>query len=78
MATWCEEPTHWKRPWFGERLRAGGDEGDRDEMGGWYHWFSGHEFEQTLGDTEGQGSLGVLQSMGSQIVGYNLLTELQQ
>ena len=28
-----------------------------DEMVGWYHWFNGHEFEQTLGDCEGQGSL---------------------
>ena len=24
---------------------------------GWHHWFNGHEFEQTLGDSEGQGSL---------------------
>ena len=22
MATWCEEPTHWKIPWFWERLKA--------------------------------------------------------
>ena len=27
------------------------------EMVGWYHQFSGHEFEQTLEDSEGQGSL---------------------
>ena len=27
FATWCEERTHWKRPWCWERLRAGG-EGD--------------------------------------------------
>ena len=26
-------------------------------MGGWHHWLDGHEFEQTLGDSEGQGSL---------------------
>ena len=25
-----------------------------DEMVGWYHWFSGHEFEETPGDSEGQ------------------------
>ena len=24
LATWCEELTHWKRPWCWERLRAGG------------------------------------------------------
>ena len=28
-----------------------------DEMVGWHHQFNGHEFEQTAGDREGQGSL---------------------
>ena len=28
-----------------------------DEMVGWHHPLSGHEFEKTLGDSEGQGSL---------------------
>ena len=28
-----------------------------NEMIGWYHWLNGHEFEQTPGDGEGQGSL---------------------
>ena len=28
-----------------------------DEMVGWYHRLNGHEFEQTSGDSEGQGSL---------------------
>ena len=28
-----------------------------NEMGGWLHQFSGHEFEQNLGDSEGRGSL---------------------
>ena len=28
-----------------------------DEMIGWHHWLSGREFEQTQGDSEGQGSL---------------------
>ena len=27
-----------------------------DEMFGWHHQLSGHEFEQTLGDSEGQGA----------------------
>ena len=27
-----------------------------DEMVGWYHHLNGHEFEQTLEDSEGQGS----------------------
>ena len=28
-----------------------------DEIVAWHHQFKGHEFEQTLGDSEGQGSL---------------------
>ena len=28
-----------------------------DEMVGWQHQLNGHEFEQTLGNGEGQGSL---------------------
>ena len=28
-----------------------------DEMVGWHHGLDGHEFEQTLGDGEGQGIL---------------------
>ena len=31
--------------------------GQEDEIVGWHHQLSGHEFEQTLGDNEGQGSL---------------------
>ena len=29
----------------------------RDEMIGWHHQLDGHEFEQALGDGEGQGIL---------------------
>jgi len=39
-----------------------------DKMVGRHHQPNGHEFEQTLGDSEGQGRL---QSMGSQRVGHN-------
>ena len=28
LATWCKEMTHWKRPSWWERLRAGGEGGD--------------------------------------------------
>ena len=31
--------------------------GQQDEMVGWHHQLNGHEFEQTPGDGEGQGSL---------------------
>ena len=34
LATWCEELTHWKRPWCWERFRAGG-EGDNRGWDGW-------------------------------------------
>ena len=34
LATWCKEPTHWKRPWCWERWRAGGKGDDR----GWDGW----------------------------------------
>ena len=39
----------------------------------WHHRLSGHEFEQTPGDGEGQGSLPspVLQSTESQRAGHN-------
>ena len=45
-----------------------------DEMVGWYHWLNEHEFEQT-GRWWRTGKAGVLQSMGSPKVGYNLVTE---
>ena len=48
-----------------------------EKMIEYHHQLNGHEFEQTLGDSGGQRSL-VLQSMGSQRVGHNLLTEQQQ
>ena len=35
-----------------------------DETVGWCHWLNGHEFEQTQGDSEGQGSLGWCSSWG--------------
>ena len=43
------------------RRRRGSTEG----MVGWHHLLSGHEFEQTLGDSEGQESLACCPSMGS-------------
>ena len=34
LATWCEELTHWERPWRWERLKAG-EEGDNRGWDGW-------------------------------------------
>ena len=36
LVTWCEELTHWKRPWCWERLRAEGEESSR----GWDGWMA--------------------------------------
>ena len=47
----------WKRPWCWERLKAKGEGDSRDEVVRQHHQLSRHEFEQTLGDTEGQGSV---------------------
>ena len=35
-----------------------------DELVGWHQQHNGHEFEQTLGDVEGQGSLACSNSRG--------------
>ena len=58
LATWCEELTHWKRPWCWGKLRARGEGGYR----GWDGWmasltFNGHEFEEIQEDSAGQRSL---------------------
>ena len=66
---------------IGKHFNAGKDWGPEekgtaeDEGIGWHHWLSGHEFEQTQEDGEGQGSL---QFMGPQRAGHDLATEQQQ
>ena len=67
LAIWWEELTHWERPWSWERLKArreGGDRGWDGWMAAWLDGFSGHEFEQTLGNSEGQGSLACFSPWG--------------
>ena len=39
-----------------------------DEMVGWHHQFNGHEFEQTLGDSKGQGSLACCSPWGRKAI----------
>ena len=57
LAPWCEELTHWERPWRWERLKAGSEGDDR----GWDGWMAsltqGTWVWANLGDGEGQGSL---------------------
>ena len=76
LPTWCEELTHWKRPWCWERLRAGGEGDDKGRDGGiasptrWtWVWVDSGSWWWT-------GRPGVLPSMGSQRVEYNWATEL--
>ena len=65
LATWCEELTHWKRPWYWKRLNSG--EGDDRGWDGWmasptqwtWVWASSRNWWWT-------GKPGMLQSMGSQ------------
>ena len=66
-ATWCEELTHWKRPWCWRRLKVGG-EGDDRGWDGWmasptrwtWVWANSRRWWRT-------GKPGLLQSMRSQI-----------
>ena len=66
LATWCEEPTLWKRPWCWERVKAG-REGDNRGWDGWmaspiqwtWVWASSGRWWMT-------GKPGVLHSMGWQ------------
>ena len=76
LATWCEDLTHWKRPWCWERLKARG-EGD-DRWDGWmasptrwtWVWASSGSWWWTEKPD-------MLQSMGSQRVGHDWETELK-
>ena len=76
LATWCKELTHWKRPWWWKRLKAGG-EGDNRGWDGWmasltqwtWVWASSRSWWWT-------GKPGVLQSTGLQRVRYDWVTEL--
>ena len=47
----------WKDPDAGKDWRQEEKETTEDEMVGWHHWLDGHEFEQSLGVGDGQGSL---------------------
>ena len=49
-----------------------------DEMFGWHHQLNGHEFEQALGDCEGQGILAWCSPRGSERVGHDWVTKQQQ
>ena len=76
LATWCRELTHLKRPWFWERLRAGGAGDDR----GWDGWMASPTRWTWVRVNSRSwwwtGRPGVLWFMGLQRVGHNWATEL--
>ena len=57
------------------KIFSGKDWGQRekgvteDELVGWHHWLSGHDFELTPGDSEGQGSLACCNPWGHKELG---------
>ena len=77
LATWCEELTHLKRPWCWERLRAGGEGGDR----GWDGWMASlTQWTWVWVDSRSwwwTGRPGVLQFVGLQRVRHDWATELK-
>ena len=46
LATWCEELTHLKRPWFWKDWRQEVKWMTEDKIVGWYHWLDGHELSK--------------------------------
>ena len=76
LATWCKELTNLKRPWYWERLRAGGEGDDR----GWDGWMASQTQWTWVWVGSGSwwwtGRPGVLQSMRSQKVRQDWATEL--
>ena len=80
LATWCEELTHWKRPWWWERLKAGGKGDDRE----WEDWMALQTQWIWIWASSGSwwwtGRPGMLQSIGLQSIGHKQLnwTELNQ
>ena len=52
-----QEVTHWKRPWCWKHWRWEKKGLTENKMIGWHHRLDGHEFEETAGVDEGQGSL---------------------
>ena len=78
LAIKCKKPTHWKRSWCWERLRAWGEGGNR----GWDGWMASLTWWTWVWAGSGRWwkirILGVLQSMGSQRIGHDLVAEQQQ
>ena len=60
LILWPLDAKNWlfgKVPYVGKNWRQKEKEMTEDEMAGWHHWLDGHEFDQVLGVSGGQGSL---------------------
>ena len=65
-----------KDPDAEEDWRQGEKGMTENEMIGWHHWLNGHEFEQTLGNNEGQGSLACCSPRGQSLSHVQLFATL--
>ena len=78
LKDWDKEPSHWKRPWCWERLRAGREGGDR----GWDGWMASPTQWTWVWVNSGKywrtKEPGLLQSVGLQRAGHDLETKLQE
>ena len=74
LAIWWEELTHWKRPWCWERLKAGGEGGDRGGDG----WMASSTQWTCIWANSRRYWRQVSLSMGSQRVKHYLATEHKQ
>ena len=74
--TCCKELTHWKRPWYWERLKVGGEGDDR----GWDGWMASLTQWTWVWVSSGSwwwtAKPGMLQSMGLQRVKHDWVIEL--
>ena len=77
LATWCKEITHWKRPWYWEKLKAGGKGENRMRWLDGINWLTRWTWVWAMSRSWWwTGKPGVLQSMGSQRVRHDWVTEL--
>ena len=76
LTTWCEELTHWKRPWCWERFKVGG----KGTVKGWDAWMASPTRWTWVWANSAScwwtGKPGVLQSMWLQRIRHNWATEL--
>ena len=77
LAIWCEELTHWQRPWCWERLMVEGEGDDRGWDGWMHHRLNEHEFEWTPGVGDRQEGLVCCSPWGRK-VRHDWATELNR